>query len=135
MRGLAKAKAAPAELVAACEGVPGEEAQKAGSSGRPKELLAAFTAFRQEVAALAAAGAPAGEVLAACDRCVGGARRVRSWRQGCALGCNRARVMGRALKVLLASQRAAGLLRGSSLERLHLLARLLAVHQWCLQGA
>ena len=70
MRGLAKAKAPAAELQAACAGQPNEAALAAGTSGRPKAILAAFQAFRDGVAALAGAGAPAGDVLAACDRCV-----------------------------------------------------------------
>lgn len=68
MRALAKAKAPAAEVAAACEGEPNEAAQQAGASGRPKDILAAFAAFQAELARLAAAGAPAGEVLAACDR-------------------------------------------------------------------
>lgn len=70
MRGLAKGKAAAAELQAACAGVPGDAAAAAGSSGQAARVLAAFSAFRQQVAQLAAAGAPPGDVLAACDRCV-----------------------------------------------------------------
>ena len=69
-RGLAKAKAPATELAAACAGAPGEAAAKAGAGGgRPQQVLAAFQAFRDEVAALAAARAPPGDVLAACDRC------------------------------------------------------------------
>jgi hypothetical protein len=69
VRGLAKAKAEAAELLAACDGVPDAPTAKAGSSGRAAEVLAAFTAFHAEVAALAAAGgSPAQQVLAACDR-------------------------------------------------------------------
>ena len=69
VRGLAKAKAKAAELLATCAGVPDAPTSKAGSSGRTAEVLAAFTAFHAEVAALAAAGgAPAQQVLAACDR-------------------------------------------------------------------
>ena len=68
VRALAKAKAPAAEVAAACQGIPSEEAQQAGASGRPKEMLAALSAFQAEIAGLAAAGAPPGEVLAACDR-------------------------------------------------------------------
>lgn len=68
VRALAKAKASAAEVAAACQDVPSEEAQQAGASGRPKDMLAAFSAFQREMAGLAAAGAPPGEVLAACDR-------------------------------------------------------------------
>lgn len=68
IRGLAKAKAPAAELLAACSGVPDQSVTKAGSSGRAADMLAAFMAFHREIEGLAGAGAAAGEVLAACDR-------------------------------------------------------------------
>ncbi|KAI3425944.1 hypothetical protein D9Q98_007914 [Chlorella vulgaris] len=67
-RGMAKAKAPAAELLAACQGVPDAQATAAGSSGRAADMLAVFVAFQREVEGLAASGAPAWQLLAACDR-------------------------------------------------------------------
>jgi hypothetical protein len=68
VRGLAKGKASADELAAACSGIPDAAALQAGRSGRSADALAAFQSFQAEVAQLALDRAPAGQVLAACDR-------------------------------------------------------------------
>ena len=69
VRGLAKGKTVSAELLDVCSGIPDAATVKAGSSGRAAEMLAAFAAFRAEVAALAlASGFRAQNMMQACDR-------------------------------------------------------------------
>lgn len=88
---MAKAKAPAAELLAACQGVPDAQATAAGSSGRAADMLAVFVAFQREVEGLAASGAPAWQLLAACDRyvCGGG-----PWRMGERFGCEQGLGLG-----------------------------------------